>query len=248
MKKLLSLGMAAVLLTSCGGTPGTSRSQNFVNLLNDNFAFDAQSTFYVAKSEPNSVTPGFVVVYSDDTGYVAYDINNYNSGQSWSSYTANYDFQPVAVYDTYNDGYETFYYGSVYDRYGSYLGEYTFEQAGEKHKDLAKVQSVKEKYIEDKVAQGLSKEYGLQQEGALKIAKIYTKLSKAASKGALGRSQDQQLAQDLFHTDAASLEDMYKRAQQNDAADYNALLAKVAPEYGFESPEHFNAIAAKILK
>lgn len=158
MKKILFVALTGIVLASCGPTSLTkSRSQAFVDLLNNNFAFDAQSTFYVAKSENESYTSGFVVVYSDDTGYVAYDLGNYVKGQSWTTYVNNYEYQPVSIYDTFNDGYETFYYGFARYWDGTPVGEFVFEEVGEKHKDLAKVMAAKEKYVEAKIAKGMAK-------------------------------------------------------------------------------------------
>jgi len=141
MKKLSSLLVLVlgIVLIGCHGYQPVDRVQSFVNLLNSQYAYD--STFYMVKHPNQTATQGFVVVYSADTGYVAYDIANYTSGQSWYTYSNNAQFQEVYIYDWYSSYGEVFYVGSAHynDWWSSYAGEFIFEQKEEAFKDLEKM-------------------------------------------------------------------------------------------------------------
>jgi hypothetical protein len=190
---LFILCCMAILAVACGGGGGggggyqpVSRVDSFVNLLNSRYA--GPGTIYAVKGPDRTLTEDFVVVYVPNTGYVAYDIKSYSSGDSWSTYSTWAEYQEVYINRTEYDPFrgETMYYGDAYKNnlFGDYAGEFVFEEMKNVPKDLEKLGAVKEAYQNSKIAESLASEFGLSEERSQKIAKMandWTKLSKSRS-------------------------------------------------------------------
>lgn len=259
MKNLLTtlLVLSTLLLVSCGPSgggggvyyPPTDRVDAFVQLLNDQSLYD--SHFYLMKHPDQTLTEDFVVVYSDDTGYVAYDIRNYISGDSWSTYSTYADYQEVYIHDVTYDPYldEYFYTGFAYnnDLFGTYAGEFVFEEAEGKTKDLQKVGAIKEAYEVSKIAEALSAEYGLSEERGMKIAKMTSDWKKLKGSRALTDADADQFSKELLGVSIAQAEKAYKSFVEGDEAGMKDLI-DVASKVNDITPEHTNELINELLK
>lgn len=242
MKKLLMMLALVLGLAACHGGSHTDRVSSFINLLNAQSAYD--DTFYLVKHPNQTATEGFVVVYSATAGYVAYDIANYRSGDSWSTYSATALFQEVYVHDSYSDYWgEVFYVGYAYynDWSSSYAGEFIFEQTEESFKDLEKVQALKSAYKVDKLGKHLSAEYGLSADRAEKVAKLVSNWETAGKKRTLTDADANAFSKELLGVSLSSAEKAYKEMLEGDKQSFESLIDVAAKTNG-TSPEQMNSI------
>ncbi|HAZ12443.1 MAG: hypothetical protein A2X86_16915 [Bdellovibrionales bacterium GWA2_49_15] len=243
----LLLGLA---ITGCQtGTyyPPADRVQSFINLLNSQYSYDSQ--FYLVKHPSQTATEGFVVVYSNDTGWVAYDIANYQTGDSWYTYSANAQFQEVYVYDSYTDYYgEVFYVGGAYynDYWGSYAGEFIFEQTEDAFKDLEKIAALKASFKTAKLGEAFASDYGLSVERATKVAKLVTEWEKTGKKRALTESDANAFTKELLGVNLNDAEKAYKKLVEGDKQSFQDLMATAAKTNG-TTPEQMNSIVNEFM-
>jgi hypothetical protein len=241
----------ALVLTACGGDGGGSSSRppqdkvnEFVSLLNDKSYSD--SYFSIVKR--NTLTEGFVVVYSADTGYVAYDLKDYHVGDSFSSYLYYADYQPAYVYDTDITISETIYYAHTYnnDFFGTYAGDFAFDETAEGAKDLEKIKAVKEAFANEKMAETLTSEYGLSVERSVKVAKLVNNWSKLSKKRSLTEADANSFSKEMLGVDIKDAERAYKaKAEGNDTQVQD--LIEDAAKANQTSPEHINALMEQLL-
>jgi|GEM_PF-2113325 len=245
----LVLVAGALVLTACGGGGSSSRPpqdkvNEFVSLLNNKSFSD--SYFSVVKRD--TLTAGFVVVYSADTGYVAYDIKDYHIGDSWSTYLFHADYQAAYVYDTDVMIRETIYYAHTYnnDFFGTYAGDFAFDETAEGAKDLEKIKAIKETYATAKIASTLTAEYGLSTERSVKVAKMVNNWSKLSKKRSLTEADANSFSKELLGVNIKDAERAYKaKAEGNDEAVQD--LVEEAAKANQTSPEHVSALMEQLL-
>ncbi len=274
MKNLvLILGLASTfLLASCGGGGGSGNGngggsnggstggtgggttlpvdkvQSFVNLLNSRYLYD--SNYYVVKRPEQTATEGFVVVYSSDTGYIAYDMKNYFDGQSWNSYSSFAEYQPVYIHGTTYDsfGHETFYFGDAYKNsyYGSYAGEFVFDETSETGKDLEKASAMIEAHKSSKIAEALAGEFGLSEERGLRVAKLVSDWQKLSKSRSMTNADANVFTKELLGVDMQKAESAITKHLQGDESEVSELVKKAAQVNG-TSPEHMNELLNSIF-
>jgi len=253
MKKIsmLTVLLFALLFSACHGPAPyypVDRVQSFIDLLNSQSAYD--SYFTLVKHPNQTATEGFVVVYSADTGYVAYDIANYQVGDSWYTYSSYSQYQEVYIYDWYTDVYgEVFYVGGAYanDYWGTYAGEFVFEQKEESFKDLEKLGALKAAYKTAKLGESLASNFGLSEERAQKVAKLVVEWDRTAKSRSLTDADANSFSKELLGVNINDATAAYKKLTEGDSSDYNSLI-DVAAETNGTSPEHMNAIINDFLK
>ncbi len=256
MKKLMGLLslLALMTLASCGGGGdggGTvvvppqpvDKVQSFIDLLNSRYLYD--SSYYVAKRPEMSATEGFVVVYSQDTGYIAYDLKYYLQGDSWSTYSTYAEYQPVYIHSTSNDVYtnEVFYFGDAFQNTytGSYVGEFMFDETSETGKDLEKAYALIEAHKNSKIADALSSEFGLSEERGLKIAKLVTDWKKLSKSRSMTSADANVFTKELLGVDMQKAETAIKKHLEGDDSQMSDVLKKAAKANG-TTPEHMNEL------
>ncbi len=251
MKKLvllvgLLLGLAIVGCQTTYYAP-TDRVQSFIDLLNAQYPYDSQ--FYMVKHPSQTATEGFVVVYSNDTGWIAYDIANYQVGDSWSTYSATAQFQEVYIYDSYSDySGEVFYVGGAYynDYYGSYAGEFIFEQTETSFKDLEKVAGLKAAYKTAKLGEAFASDYGLSVDRATKVAKLVSEWEKTGKKRALTEADANAFTKELLGVNLSDAEKAYKKLVEGDKQSFENLIDTAAQTNG-TTPEQMNSIVNEFM-
>lgn len=248
----------SVVVVSCGGSvggggtiiiPPVDKVNSFVDLLNSRYLFD--SNYYVVKRPENTATEDFVVVYSPDTGYVAYDVRNYDVGESWSTYTAYADYQPVYIHGTSTDIYslETFYFGDAYKNtyYGtSYEGEFVFDETSEAGKDLEKVSGMIAAHKASKIGEALSSEFGLSEERGLKIAKLVGDWKKLSKSRSMTSADADVFSKELLGVDMKKAESAITKHLQGDDSEVTELVKKAAKING-TGPEQMNEILTAVF-
>ncbi len=249
--KFFLVSFVAILAACHGGPHGgggyVDRVNSFVNLLNAQSAYD--STFYMVKHPSQTATEGFVVVYSDDTGYVAYDIANYVTGDSWGTYSSYAEFQEVYIYDWYSDAWgEVFYVGSSYynDSFGSYAGEFVFEQTEATMKDLEKAGALKEAWKTAKVSELLSAKYGLSEERSEKVAKMMSQWEKLSKQRQMTDADANVFSKEVLGVDITAAKDAFEGSAAGDNASLNNLIEKAAEVNGI-TPEHMNGLVSEMI-
>lgn len=228
--------------------PAVSTVDSFVNLLHDRYGYISDDNFFVVKDPDQTLTEGFVVVYDWDIGkYVAYDLQNYIPGDSWSSYTYYADFQPVSIHDYYIDTWgETFYIGDAYDFAGYYQGEFVFEENGEGSKDLEKVSALMESYKVERMGSAMASEFGLSEERGIEIAKMATQMQKLLKKRALTEADANVFSKELFGVDMAKAQNAIVKKMAGDDSEFDQLLDQAAAANEI-SPEHMNKIISDLF-
>ncbi len=249
MKKMMNVLLLGLMtaLVACNGVRSTDRVDSFISLLNAQSSLD--STFTLAKHPNQTLTQGFVVVYSADTGYVAYDIASYRTGDSWSTYSTYAEYQEVYIYDSYSDVYgEVFYVGSAFsnDTFGTYAGEFVFEQTEESFKDVEKLASMKDAFKTAKLGEALSSNYGLSQERGEKVAKLVVQWERLSKNRQMTTSDADAFTKELLGVDMTSATEAIKSAQTGNAEQMEDLVAKAASLNGV-SPEHMNSIISDFV-
>lgn len=252
---LLSLFSLAMLSGCSGGGGGgggyipPDRVDYFVQLLNDQYAYDG--TYYVVKRPEYTLTEDFVVVWNDQTGeYIAYDIRNYVIGDSWATYSAYAEYQEVYIhavdYDPYLDEY--FYYGDAFrnDIWSTYDGVFVFEEVDSQTKDLQKVKAVIEALEDNKKIEGLV-ELGLSQKDSKKLVKAAKAWEKEAKTRSMTTKDADIFWKDNFGVSAQNVEDAIKAKLEGDNAPAKALIEKAAKEKNI-SPENTEEILNMIIK
>ncbi len=259
MNKLnkLFLGVLSVGLLACGGGGGggyysytpVNKVQSFVNLLNDRYYSD--SYFYVVKEPHETMTEGFVVVYSDETGYTAYDIANYSPGESWESYSLTAEYSPVYIHRTESDWYgDTFYFGDAYTNgyfYQSYQGEFVFDETSETSKDLETAKSIREAHKIAKIGSSLAAEYGLSQERGEEIAKLANSWKKLSSSRSLTDADANAFSKDLLGVDISKATSAMVKYELGNAKEFNEVV-EVAAQANDTTPENMKEIVKNILQ
>ena len=254
MKKMLKLFtlkaslLAMLLMSACHYSgPSYDRVQSFIDLLNSQYPYD--SYFYLVKHPSQSATEGFVVVYSDDTGYVAYDIANYRVGDSWYSYSQSADFQEVYIDYTYSDSWgEVFYVGDAFynDFWGGYAGEFVFERSQDAFKDLEKVAAIKESYKVSKLGESFVSDFGLSEQRANKVAKMVVQWEKLGKARQLTDADANAFSKEMIGVDIAKAEQAYKELLAGDDSEMKSLVGEAAKVNG-TSPEHMNALINQFI-
>ena len=247
LSKFFLLSLVAIM-AACHGPYHADRVDSFIALLNSQSAYD--SHFYLVKHPAQTATEGFVVVYSDDTGYVAYDIANYRVGQSWSTYANNADYQEVYVYDWYTDYWgEVFYVGTAYnnDFFGTYAGEFVFEQTETTIKDLEKAGAIKEAYKTAKVSELLSAKYGLSEERSEKVAKMMSQWEKLSKQRQMTDADANVFSKEVLGVDIASAQAALGGQNSDGGLTLDSLIEKAAEVNGI-TPEHMNGLVSEFIK
>ncbi len=233
---------ALALLVACDGGGSVDRVDNFISLLNSQSSVD--STFYLAKHPNQTLTQGFVVVYSAETGYLAYDISNYQRGDSWYTYAATAEYQEVYIYDSYSDAYgEVFYVGSAFanDTFSSYAGEFVFEQTEESFKDVEKVAALKDSFKTAKLGEVLSSSYGLSEGRGQKVAKLVVQWERLSKGRKMTTADADAFTQELLGVDMTTATLALTKPSSSTVNKLEDLLAKAATLNGV-SPEHMEQI------
>jgi hypothetical protein len=243
--------MLTLLMSSCHFTTNTytpvDRVQAFIDLLNSQYAYDSQ--FYMVKHPDQTATQGFVVVYSDDTGYMAYDISSFQVGDSWNTYSNYAEYQEVYVHDWYTDSWgEVFYIGDTYynNYWGDYAGEYVFETSIDKFKDLEKMGALKEAFKVSELGKKLSSEYGLSEERGIKIAKMTSEWNKVGKRRELTASDADSFSKELIGINLNDALEAFKKSSTGDQDAMSNLVDAAANANG-TSPEHMNALISDLL-
>lgn len=247
MKKLFT-SMMLLLFVACSGGSGPTKTESFLNLLNNHYGYVGQNNFVVVKGLYETASEGFAVVYDWDLGtYVAYDLKDYRVGDSWSTYVAHADFRPVYIHDTYIDTWgETFYIGDAYDFWGFYQGEFVFEEGAEGSKDLEKVAAVMESYKVAKVGEAMSAEFGLSEERGIEIAKVASQMQKLAKKRGLTEADANAFSKELLGVDLKKAESAFLKKAAGENEEFEKLLESAAQANEI-SPEHMNKIINDIF-
>ncbi len=265
MKKLLFvLGMSmSFLLVSCGGgggggtggtggtvipQPPVDKVQSFVDLLNSRYLYD--STYYVVKRPEQTATEGFVVVYSADTGYIAYDMQNYLTGDTWNTYSSYAEYQPVYIHGTSYDsfGQETFYFGDAYENnyYGTYAGEFVFDETSEAGKDLEKAYGLIDAHKTTKIGEALAAEFGLSEERGMRIAKLVSDWQKLSKSRSMTNADANIFSRELLGVDMNKAESAIVKHLQGDDSEVADLVKKAAQVNG-TGPEQMNELLNTIF-
>lgn len=265
--KNLTLGFSLLtiaLFQSCSGGGGSAphvdacvsncgpvyvdKVDKFVDLLNDKYSYD--SYFYVVKRPEQTLSEDFVVVYSNDSGYVAYDIKDYRVGDSWYDYSMHADYQEVYIDRVETDWHsgEKFYYGDAYnnDFFGSYAGEFVFEEADEKIKDLAKVVAVKEAFTLSKQSEAIAAEFGLSEEKATKVAKLASNWKKLSKDRSMTSKDADLFTKELLGVDVKTVETAYASMAEGDSSKMKSVLGQAAKKME-STPEHMKEIMDLML-
>lgn len=263
MKNVLCLVWLAmsVALVSCGGsssgptpgpgpvvTPPVDKVNTFVNMLNNRYLYD--SSYYVVKRPEQTATEGFVVVYSADTGYIAYDMKNYIVGDSWSSYSNYAEYQPVYIHGTSYDSLynETFYFGDAYKNnyYGSYAGEFVFDETTEAGKDLEKAHAMIDAHKTAKIGEALASEFGLSEERGLRIAKLVGDWQKLSKSRSMTNADANIFSKELLGVDMSKAESAITKHLQGDDSEVSELVKKAAQVNG-TGPEQMNELLTAVF-
>lgn len=236
--------------TGSGGTviPPVDKVNTFVNLLNNRYLYD--SNYYIVKRPEQTATEGFVVVYSADTGYVAYDMKNYLVGDTWGTYSSYAEFQPVYIHGTSYDSYsnETFYFGDAYQNnyYGSYAGEFVFDETTEAGKDLEKAHALIDAHKTGKIAEALASEFGLSEERGLRIAKLVSDWQKLSKSRSMTNADANIFTKELLGVDMKKAESAITKHLEGDDSEVAELVKKAAQVNG-TGPEQMNELLTTIF-
>ncbi|MBL6989225.1 MAG: hypothetical protein ISR65_05580 [Bacteriovoracaceae bacterium] len=239
--------LTSLILASCGGGGGgtpVDRVQEFVDLLND----ESNDYFWIEKRD--TLTEGFVVVWSVDYGYMAYDVKNYLVGDDWLDYADYAEYQEVYIHDyEWDTGLgETVYYGDAYfnNPGGSFAGEFMFEQTANGSKDLLAAAAVSEKGAVAAKAAVLQNQYELSAPKAMQMAGLINAWNKFDNKSMQDADQFAKAITGDENATVQGVEQAYIKNVQGDSAEYDSLVSKAAGQYGMTA-EKAHKVLAKVF-
>ncbi|TDJ06065.1 MAG: hypothetical protein E2O68_05525 [Deltaproteobacteria bacterium] len=256
MKKILFFALILTVI-GCGKSKSLNQTkgESFVELLNQN---SDEITYEVAKADTRK--EGWVVfkqTLGEQSGYIAYDLNNFEVGYTYDEYmeTVIADvFTPYAVYLDGNYADMDLYIGV---QAITLLGEepisypdpdltYVFEEVMSGKKDLEKLGSEFEAMEYADIQDHLSSNFGMADDRAHKVAKIVGSYKKIQNKRALTDREMNTFSKQVFGFNYNLGMDAVSKHIQGDSSEMDTLIDQAA-EKNEISPEAVKELVGEYL-
>jgi len=244
-------------MIACGKSKSLNqtKAESFVELLNQN---DNGITYEIAKADTRK--EGWVVftqTLGDQSGFMAYDLNNFEVGQTYENYMDTIMENPLTPYAAFIDGsyYELDLYigvqaltvfGAIPISYPDADLTYVFEELSAGKKDLEKIGSEFEDMENADIQEHLTTSYGMSDDRAHQVAKVVGSYKKVQNKRALTDREMNTFSKQVFGLDYKKGMDAISKHIQGDSSEIDSLIEKAADKNGM-SPEHVKELVGEYL-
>lgn len=175
----------------------------------------------------------------------AVDVSNYVYGTDYNTYLSSNS----GFYNLSDNGNGTYSCntGTCYT-YGGAPASSTmvFEKTGGSVKDLEKAAAFVEGFKVERLADGLTSQYGLSEDRSIKVAKLATSWEKLAKTRALTNADADAFAKELAGVNFAEIDSAVKGISEGNLNDMNTVIAKAADMNG-TSIENMSSIIMKLF-
>jgi len=248
--------LLSLALVSCGGGggggggytgptsyPPVSYAYDFIDMMNENMPWDADDSYIVKNGTEQAY---YIVVYDDllDT-YMAYSLEYYVPGMSWSEYQDELDWWGVDSFSV--DPYGSDIYGNQAYRGNVGYGWVYFEDTANSPKDLEAIGAVKDNLSVNTMA-GYFESIGLNAKRAQDVAKATHNLKAVANSRALTDADANSFAKDIIAHDVEKYRAAYiAKLDDPKSKDLDNLMEDARVKNGFRDTEDMNDFITAFL-
>ena len=255
--KIIFIFTLLLALVSCGKgkSLNQTKGEDFVNLLNKN---DNGITYEVVKAD--SRKEGWVVfkqTLGEQSGFIAYDLNNFEVGLTYEQYMDTVIENPLTPYAAFIDGSYSnadlyigvqvlTVFGAIPVEYPDADLTYVFEEVTSGKKDLEKLGSEFEELENAEIQDHLSANFGMSDDRAQKVAKIVGSYKKIQNKRALTDREMNTFSKQVFGLEYKKGMDAVSKHIQGDTSHMDSLIEKAAEKNSI-SPEAVKELVGEYL-